>query len=607
MAGVNILSVSELTKRYSDAAVINRVSFGFDKGERLGLIGRNGSGKTTLLRIIAGIEDSEHGTVVVNRNCRIQYLSQLPDLDVSMSALTTVASAWDTARNGDIEAWDLEVRSLKILGRMGITDALRHVGAMSGGERKRVALAATLLGTPDILLLDEPTNHLDADTIQSLQDLLRNSPMSLLFVTHDRYFLDAVATRIVELEEGNLWHYEGNYEEYLIKKEERRALRDATNVHLRNTLRRELAWLGKGAKARRTKQKSRIDWIEDLIDTAGDVAPTERNIEIELGNRNLGGRILEVVDVQISASDGSPTLVEKHTWRAKPGDRIGIIGPNGCGKSTLLDVMAGLRPPQQGYVTLGEMTHIGYYKQDDSSLETSNTVLGNVRAIAEYIDVGIGRDRYISARELCRRFGFADRMQHAFVHTLSGGERKRLSLLRLLMANPNVIFLDEPTNDFDLQTLSALEEYLDDFRGVLVVVSHDRAFLDRTINTLWKFHEGGRIREYPGNYSAYLEKIEISESPSADIKVARSVSPPTGGKPTTRKGLSFAERKELSQLESAIESLDNQKRELEALLSVPDADYRKTEEMGLQLLTIMAQLQEMEQRWSDLFEKDSRG
>jgi ATP-binding cassette subfamily F protein uup len=366
---------------------------------------------------------------------------------------------------------------------------------MSGGQRKRVAIARALMAQPDLLILDEPTNHLDAVSVQWLQDDLQATSRGLLLVTHDRYFLDAVCTRIIELDQHRLFSYDGSYESYLERKESMIAVADATADHQRNKLRTELAWLQKGAKARRTKQQSRIDWI-DKMQREQKTASTEfRDIDIEVGGRFLGGKIIDAVEI----THGS--LITNFTYRAAPSNRIGIIGANGSGKTTLLNILNGSIRPTSGHVGIGDTVTIGFFQQEIKDLDENATVVTNVRDIAEYIDAGVGRERYISAKELCDRFGFSSKQQHAYVHTLSGGERRRLGLLRVLMSNPNVLFLDEPTNDFDLVTLSALEDYLSYFKGVLLIVSHDRAFLDKTVDTIWAFEAGGVIKEYPGNYT----------------------------------------------------------------------------------------------------------
>ena len=470
---MTLFSATKVSKVYYEKVLFENISFGMQDGERVGIIGRNGAGKTSLLRIVAGLDQPDAGEIAFNNEARFEYLAQLPTFEQDDTAFHAVASAYDH-RHGALEEWELETLAKQTLGKLGIHDPYKHVQAMSGGQRKRVAIARALLAEPDLLILDEPTNHLDATSVQWLQDTLQNSNRGLLLVTHDRYFLDAVCTRIIEIDQSRLFSYEGSYEKYLERKEALVAVQDATADHQRNKLRTELAWLQKGAKARRTKQQSRIDWIEKMQQEQRTQGVEFRDIDIEVGGKFLGGKIIDAVDVCYRS------LVTDFTYRAAPGDRIGVIGPNGAGKTTLLNLLAGRKHCEKGHISLGETVTLGFFEQEIKDLQENETVLSNVRDIAEYIDVGVGRDRYISARELCDRFGFSPKQQHAFVHTLSGGERRRLGLLRILMSNPNVLFLDEPTNDFDLVTLNALEEYLQSFKGVLLTVSHDRAFLPRS-------------------------------------------------------------------------------------------------------------------------------
>lgn len=600
---MTLFSASDLSKIYFEKTLFDSIAFGMQAGEKVGIIGRNGAGKSSLLKIIAGLVEPDVGIVARNREARFEYLDQLPQFDVDDTSLHAVMSAYDH-RHGHLEDWEIEVRARRFLGKLGIHDAERNVHEMSGGQRKRVAIARALMSEPDLLILDEPTNHLDADSVQWLQDELSSSPNALLLVTHDRYFLDAVCNRIVELDQHRLYSYDGGYERYLERKEAMLDVQDATASHQRNKLRHELAWLQKGAKARRTKQKSRIDWAEKLKE---DLArPSDRaelrDIDIELGHRLLGGKIIDAVGISINSPTGA-VLVKDHTWRAAPGHRIGIIGPNGIGKSTLLSVLAGHQPPTSGYVDIGETVTIGYFAQEVKDLKEQETVIANVREVAEYIDVGIGRERYISARELCERFGFGSKQQHAFVHTLSGGERRRLSLLRVLMSNPNVLFLDEPTNDFDIVTLTALEEYLQYFKGVLVIVSHDRAFLDKTIDTIWSFEGDGVIKEYPGNYSAYLERKErSSDDKPSDMKGAS-----TSGKTKSEapKKLSYKEQRELEELERRIPALETQKSEIEQKLGSGEGSFQDHQQWAEEHQRLIDEIDTATLRWLELSERAS--
>lgn len=596
---MNIISCTTLSKSYFEKVLFRDISFGIDQGDRLGIIGRNGVGKSSLLRIVAGLDEADAGTVATVRGCRIEYLEQQPQFDIDATALDAVCRAYRDTHDL-YEPWEVETRASIMLGKLGIHDVHRNVHAMSGGQRKRVALARALIAEPDLLILDEPTNHLDADSVQWLQDELQSTRRGLLLVTHDRYFLDAVSTRILELDQYRVFAFDGGYEKYLERKESMLAVQEATADHERNKLRRELAWLQKGAKARRTKQKSRIDWIAQMQETE---RPAEqRAIEIEVGHRFLGGKIIDAVNVSTHV-DGRPLFVDV-TYRAAPGDRIGIIGPNGAGKSTLLHVLAGRRKPDNGFVDIGDTVTLGFFDQEIKDLDPNRTVVANLRDVAEYIDVGVGRERYITATELLDRFLFSRKQQNAYVHTLSGGEQRRLALLRLLMADPNVIFLDEPTNDFDIATLAALEEYLDFFKGVLLIVSHDRAFLDRTVSTIWSFEENGRVKEYPGNYSAYLEKREAPKSSAAASATTPSApAAQRAASSTAPKKLSFNERREFETLEQRIHELEAQRDSIEQRLQAATEDYGVLAELGEEYGRVVEAIDTATMRWLELGER----
>lgn len=604
-----LFSASDLEKSYFEKELFRDLSFGMQEGERIGIIGRNGTGKSSLLRMIAGLEEPDAGTIARRRDMHFEYLDQSPRFSAGSTALQGALQApprgsEQTELEADVapeNLADLAVRETEariLLGRLGIYSVDQPVLEMSGGQRKRVALARALLSNADLLILDEPTNHLDADTTQWLQEYLSDSTKGLLLVTHDRYFLDSVCTRIMELDRLTLTSYGGGYEKYLERKEALLAVQDATAAHERNKLRRELAWLAKGAKARRTKQKSRIDWIKKM-----EPEPSQsesRDIEIEIGHRFLGGRIIDADNVGVNG------LFAGHTWKAQPGERIGIIGPNGSGKTTLLSILAAERKPDTGWVVVGETVTLGFFRQEVHDLHLNESVLSNVRAIAEYIDVGVGRDRYISARELCDRFGFAPKQQNAMVHTLSGGEQRRLALLRVLMANPNVLFLDEPTNDFDIVTLNALEDYLQYLKGVLLIVSHDRAFLDKVANTIWSFTLEGTIKEWPGNYSAYLEKREEQvrsrasvprETTSANTSASQQGSVEGGSKKKNP-----WDRKNIDKLEKAMDVLIQKKSEIESKMG-ENFDYERIAEYAAELEKISTELQAVEQEWLELMER----
>ena len=639
---MTIFSCSEITKSFNEKLLFDNIAFGLESGEKLGIIGKNGAGKTTLMKIIAGLVSPDAGNVVFNNNVRFEYLDQLPDFSTEESALDYVLSSNQTlldlhekykilcsSNNENIDelhqiteqielldGWNYENDAKKILTQLGITDYFKNITQLSGGLKKRVALARALLSNPDLLILDEPTNHLDADSVQWLQDRLQNSSTSLLFVTHDRYFLDAVSTRILEIDQQKIFSYPGKYQTYLETKENFLKIQEATKIHTLSRLREELAWLQRGARARRTKQKSRIDWVQELANSIK--KNEEKKIKIELGNKFLGSRIIEAHSINKSIKN--KLLFNNFTYIAKPKDRIGIIGPNGSGKSTLLNVLSGALMPDGGRVEIGASADIGYFHQEIKNLNPTQSVSGALKEVAEYIDVGIGRDRYITVRDLLDKFAFPRYQHTSLISTLSGGERRRLSLCKILMANPNVLLLDEPTNDFDLQTLSALENYLDDFFGVLIIVSHDRSFLDRTVEFIWAFDGLGNIKEYPGNYTNYLEKKEeskkqqrrlneelsktIKKSLPAETKITQNNTQNKNNNTNVKKKLSYIEQRELEKLEIEIPELELEKHKLEQeLSSINVSEYKILEEKSLALDQLIEKIDSMTYRWLELLEK----
>jgi ATP-binding cassette subfamily F protein uup len=628
----NLFSANALSKSYHEKTLFTSIALGIMEGERIGIIGKNGVGKSSLLKIIAGLEEPDAGIVTRAKDVHIVYLPQLPVfethescIDAVMSGKPEIVALLEEHRNlcesqetvtdhsfGDeihelsvridlLNGWTLDNQAKTLLMKLGISDVHKLVHNLSGGQKKRVALAKALLSEPDLLILDEPTNHLDADSVQWLQDHLSDYSKAILLVTHDRYFLDAVSTKIIELDNQSLFTYEGNFEYFLMRKEQRMAIEESTAEHERNTLRRELAWLQKGAKARRTKQKSRIDWISKMQEKPEQVEI--RNIKIEIGNKFLGGKLIDAVD--ISKSINGKTLFKEFTYRAAPGDRIGVIGPNGAGKSTLLNILSGRTQTDSGYVSIGDTVSIGYFDQEVKTLKEQLTVIGNLREIAEYIDTGIGRDRFITAKELLDRFQFPGKQHHSFVHTLSGGEKRRLAMLMTLMGNPNVLMFDEPTNDFDIATLAALEEYLEYFKGVLLIVSHDRSFLDRTVNRIFSF-EDDIIKEYPGNYSAYLEKIEQKKTEHSQEMISKPKEQVQQEKSSKKKGLTFNEKREFETLESTIAQKEEHISSInEQLAETPPEQFKKFEELSLLHAKTEQELENAMLRWMELSEKST--
>lgn len=626
-----IFSGSGIAKTYNDKVLFEDLAFGMESGERIGIIGKNGAGKTTLMKIVAGIVEPDEGEITFNNNVRREYLDQDPQFDsydvvidyvmrgrkeVSdyLERYTELCRVLKDDKNlGNNEelnkiteyldhnnGWALENEAKKILSQLGMEDFNRSVHELSGGLKKRTALARALISDPELLILDEPTNHLDADTVQWLQDRMMDFNNSMLFVTHDRYFLDAVATKIIEIDRKKIFTYQGNYEHYLEKKEAVAAAQDSAIDHLRSKLRMELAWLQKGAKARRTKSKSRIDWIKVMEEDSHKVK--EKKIKIEVGKTFIGSRVIEAN--YISKNIGDRVLFQDFTYVAAPEDRIGIIGANGCGKTTLLNVLSGNDSCTIGNVKFGATIKIGYYRQEITDLKDNQTVIGALREIAEYIDVGVGRDRYLTTKDLLEKFLFPSSRHGSYISTLSGGEKKRLALIRLLMGNPNVLLLDEPTNDFDIATMNALEDYLDNFYGTLLVVSHDRAFLDRVVNRIFCFEGNGIIKEYPGNYSAYLERRELYNRQKQDRNEDKSEKPKREKNNTSKKKLSFNEQREFDSLEKEIPQLEEKKKQLEQKMhSGGITDYKELEELSHELVLLGEQIDEKTMRWMEISEK----
>ena len=633
---ISILTLEQISKSFDGKPLFKDVTFGLEAGERVGLIGTNGAGKTTLLRIISGEEEPDSGRVYHSGTPVIRYLSQNPPFDPSMTVLDTIFSsdnemlhllhqyqeACRQLANGGAStdamlatinelsdqmdassAWNLEIEATIILDKLGITDVSATMGTLSGGQRKRVALAHALLEHPDLLILDEPTNHLDADTIAWLEDFLSRYNGALLLVTHDRYFLERVVNRIVEVDRGRVQSYNGNYSFYLQKKEEEEARREVEEHKRSMLIKGELAWLRSGAKARRTKQKARIERAEELMG-----APKEEKAEqldISVSSRRLGSKIIEMEHVTKAYNSGP--LVKDFTYIMQPGEKVGIIGANGTGKTTLLEMIIGNITPDSGEIEIGETVVLGYYDQESRPLDEELRVIDYIKEGAETIQTADGRT--VTASQMLERFLFTPEKQYSLIGNLSGGERRRLYLLRVLMGGPNVLVMDEPTNDLDIQTLQALESYLDGFGGCVICVSHDRYFLDRTIDHLFRFEGEGEIREYPGNYSLFLEvhereraeeqerEREVAEQKKAEQKKARKEKAAVDDAP---RKLTFKERKELEALETAIEEAEERKKELEEQLL--GADYTTASDLASELAALEKKLEHDVERWSELAE-----
>lgn len=629
---MSILTVENIGKSFREKPLFEGVSFGLEANERVGLIGANGSGKTTLLRMIAGQETPDTGRIYRSGDPVVGYLPQNPPFDPDASVLDTIFSsnsetmrllhdyeeaclllAADDAHQAALlekmtdlsakleaaGAWGLETDAKIVLDKLGITDTGAIMGLLSGGGRKRVAMARALIERPDLLMLDEPTNHLDADAVAWLEEYLGRYSGALLLVTHDRYFLDRVTRRIIEIDRGQVRSYAGNYGYYLERKEEEEERLEVEERKRRMLVRQELAWLRRGAKARATKQKARIERATALM--SGPRATKREQIDIALGSRRLGRKILELHGV--SKSYGDTTLIRNFTHIMQPGERVGIIGPNGAGKTTLLEMIVGNIRPDEGRIETGDTVVIGYYDQESHALEDDRRVIDDIRLIAETIRAADGAT--ITASQMLERFLFPPSLQYTTIGALSGGERRRLYLLRLLMGSPNVLVLDEPTNDFDIPTLQALEEYLDGFDGCVIVVSHDRYFLDRTVDHLFRFEGNGVAREYPGAYSAYLEIRAREASQQRELQFSTRTAAKEGPieespSPIRQRSgpLSYKERKKLDALEQAIEQAEQKKKEIETRLA--SADYRDAVGLAEELQAIQQQIERDMEHWSEL-------
>ncbi|MDG1753929.1 MAG: ABC-F family ATP-binding cassette domain-containing protein [Rhodothermales bacterium] len=632
---MNILNIEGLHKSFGVKPLLSDVTFGLEHNERMGLIGANGSGKTTLMRIIAGAEVSDGGRLMISKSARVAYLPQNPDFEPDQSILDAVFDKGDPTlrllhdyeeasfalttgeeideklldRVSELShqldvtgGWDREASARAVLDRLGLKDMNARVGTLSGGQRKRVAMARALVIQPDLLLLDEPTNHLDTETIAWLEVYLSRYPGALLLVTHDRYFLDRVTNRMLEVEPGGVNKYEGNYTRYLELKEEAERLAEATERTRRNLARRELEWLRRGPKARTSKAKYRVERAQALQE--GGRSGRDATIQLAAASTRLGKKVLELE--KVTKSYDGVTLVKDFTRLLTRTDRLGIIGENGTGKTTFLKLISGQIQPDFGSIEAGPTTVIGYFDQEGRPLNESLRVIDTVKEVAEHVRTADGST--ISASQMLERFMFPPAVQYTPVAKLSGGERRRLDLALVLMEAPNILLLDEPTNDLDIPTLAALEEYLDTFEGVLIVVSHDRWFLDRTIDHILRFEGKGHIREYPGDYSAFLEIKQREEAAEAD---AASSTPKSGKakraskKDETSKKLSYKEKQELSNVEKRIEQGELRKAEIEEALSQNAVDFDAISELSKELGDLNGQLESDMDRWAELADKEN--
>ena len=624
----NMLSVEGLTKTYGERRLFSSLTFGVQEGERVALVARNGSGKSTLLKAICGLEPADGGRVVFSSGVRHGHLRQELELQPEATILDTlyigdspaVQAMRDYERalieghTGDAlqkaydamdahEGWNFEARAREILGKLNLHDLDRTIGQLSGGEKRRVALAQVLLEAPDFLVLDEPTNHLDLDMIAWLEQRLSSMGATLLMVTHDRYFLENVCDRILELEDQTLYNYQGNFSYFLEKRAERRANAQAVQERAQSHMKRELEWVRATPSARTTKSKSRLDRFQD-IKAAAAKRLQEDPMHITVVPERLGGKIVELHKVKRACGDR--VLFQGLTHHFKRGERIGLVGHNGSGKSSLLHLILGNATPDAGKVVVGETVVFGHYAQEGGHFNEDWKVIDAVRDIADWIPVKGGAK--LTAAQLLERFLFPHAMHHQFIRLLSGGERKRLHLLRILMRNPNFLILDEPTNDLDIFTLSVLEEFLMDFAGCLVVVSHDRYFMDKLVDHVWVLGEDGKtsVRDCPGNYSQYraMRSEETKLARAQDAYSSQGETPPARVeiKGDYSERLSYKEKLEFERLEKELPSMEARRTALQADL-MQESDHQKMQAMGEELGKLSDQIDEAEMRWLELSER----
>jgi ATP-binding cassette subfamily F protein uup len=623
---MNLLTIKNLSKAFTDKVLLDKVDFSLEEGEKVGIIGINGTGKSTLLRIIAGVEEGDEGDYIKGKNVVINYLPQNPVFEPGQTVYDYVIAhnQWDSSQASTMEG---EVKT--ILNQLGFEDVYIPVDNLSGGQKKKVALAAVLLSRNEVLILDEPTNHLDHHMTEWLEGWLKSYRGALIMITHDRYFLDLVCNRIVEIDKGKLYSYKTNYEGFLELKSQREEMALATQAKHRNILRKEIAWMQRGARARSTKQKAHIQRYEALRDEKP--VEIDSNVEIESLSSRLGNKTIELENITVTFE--GRTYIKDFSYNFLRNDRVGILGPNGCGKSSLLKLIMREFEPDSGTIEIGETVNIGYYAQEAVGMDENQRVIDYVKDVAEYIRT---EDGYISASQLLEKFLFTGSMQYQKIGKLSGGEKRRLYLARVLMGAPNVLILDEPTNDLDISTLYILEDYLDTFQGILITVSHDRYFLDRVVNRMLTFNSTGEITLFNGSYSDYYN------SHRSEFEIAVGNKKITGGNNSTsdnyadgtngdsgeqlsgaeaykqqkaqNKKLKFTykEQLEYDTIEDDIEALENKIAEVDEQLSDPKiaSDFVKLNELGAAKSELEAQLDEKMDRYvylEELAEKIKAG
>ncbi len=590
---MNLLNVEKMSKSFTDKILFDNVTLGISEGDKIGVIGINGTGKSTLLKIISGLEEPDEGSVVKGKTVRVEYLAQNPVFRDDLTILENVI----TGKKAEEEYRNLEGEAKTMLVKLGIQDFNSRVELLSGGQKKRVALVRTLLTPAEILVLDEPTNHLDNDMAEWLEEYLNKYQGAFIMVTHDRYFLDKVTNKIVEIDKGSIYTYIANYTKFLELKAEREDMEQATERKKKSLYRMDLEWMMRGARARSTKQKAHIQRFEELRDRK--VIDKDKNIELNALSSRLGKKTVEIESV--SKAFGDKVLIKDYSYIMLKKDRLGIVGPNGCGKTTLLKIITGNLEPDEGTVTLGETVRIGYFSQENEYMDQSLKVIDYIRNVAEYIETSEGST---SASQMLERFLFTGAMQYSLISRLSGGERRRLYLLKVLMEAPNVLILDEPTNDLDIQTLTILEDYLDSYDGIVLTVSHDRYFLDRIVNRIFAFEGMGKINQYEGGFTDYKEAAAqkvISNNKTDETAVKAQDKEDTAvlkGKPREAKlKFSYHEQKEFDEIDEVIAVLEESITKLDADMAEAASNYSRLNELTAQKEVIEKQLEEKMERW----------
>ena len=587
---MNLLTAEKITKSFTDKLLFDNTDFSINEGDKIGVIGVNGTGKTTLLKMISGLEENDTGTISKKNNLQIRFLHQTPVFEEN----TTVLAAVLKENINKLNEWTIESDAKSMLHKLGIVDFEQPVSELSGGQKRRVSLANVLLAPADILILDEPTNHLDNHMAEWLEAYLKKFTGSLVMVTHDRYFLDRVSNRIIEIDRGKIYSYSGNYSEFVRLKEARQNSEIASERKRQSLLKTELEWLARGARARSTKQKAHIARVESLRDQKG--IEQESQVQMSSISSRLGRKTIEVDS--IGKSYGEKLLFQDYSYIFLKGERIGIVGPNGSGKSTLLKIINGVVEADTGIVDIGQTVKLGYFSQENEYMDHSQKVIDYIKDKGEYVKT---KDGIITASQMLERFLFEGAVQYSKIEKLSGGERRRLYLLSILMEAPNVLILDEPTNDLDIQTLTILEDYLDGLDGIVIVVSHDRYFLDRIVSRIFSFEEG-KIKQYEGGFSDYLAASEAHmRSQDIEIKIEKTTTDTRKNREVKLK-FTFQEQKEYEVIEQLVADLEVKIEELQAAIDRSATDYGKLNELMEEKNRVEQELEEKMERWMYLNE-----